>query len=117
MNKMLLQGTTASDGSVTITGERTISGLLVAVQWIDGDLADGVDAVLSTINSPAAATLLTLTNANNDALYYPRVVAHSNVGAAQTAVDQFQLIEGLPKLAITNGGGAKTGGCVIYWLE
>ena len=117
MNKMLLQGTTAADGSATINGSRTISGLLVAVQWIDGDLADGVDAVLSTVNTPSAATLLTLTDANNDALYYPRVVAHSNAGAAQASVDQLQLIEGLPRLAITNGGNAKTGGCVIYWVE
>lgn len=117
MNRMSLQGTTATDGTATITGDRYISGLLVAVQWIDGDFDNGVDAVLSTINSPAAATLLTLTDADNDALYYPRIVAHDNAGAAQSAVDQFQLLDGVPKLAITGGGSAKSGGCIIYWLE
>jgi hypothetical protein len=50
-------------------------------------------------------------------MYYPRVAAHDNAGAAQKAIDQFPLIDGTPKLAITSGGSAKTGGCVIYWWD
>ena len=117
MDRMYLSVTTATDGSATAYGDRSICGLLMAVQWVDGDLADGVDAVLSCENTPGAKTLLTLTNADDDATYYPRAVAHTAAGVAQTAYDQFIPIDGLLKLAVTNGGSAKSGGCIVYWLE
>jgi hypothetical protein len=121
LHEMRLVGTTAADGSATIIGERVVFGLLVAVQWIDGDLADGVDAVLSTIRHEAATTLLTLTNANDDALYYPRHLVHSEAGTALTGTSggdrAMPLICGVPQLGISSGGNAKTGGCIIVYQE
>src|SRR5512133_1944642 len=122
MHSMRLYGTTDGDGNATAIGSRSVRGLLYAVQWIDGNLADGVDGVLSTVNSDAAnANLLTLTNADNDALYYPRHVVHSEAGAALTGTSggdrAMPLLDGTPKLVISSGGATRAGGCVLYWVD
>lgn len=121
LTQIKLYDITASDGTKTITSDVRVKGKLFAVEWIDGDLADGVDAVLSCVRDDNATdiTLLTLTNANNDAIYYPRHQVHSNVGAALT-LDGTRiaytepLVNGFLKLAITDGGDTKTGGCIAY---
>jgi hypothetical protein len=116
-----LYGTTAAGGAVTVTAGSSVRCLLHAVEWIDGDLADGVDAVLSVDRDDDAPdyTLLTLTNADNDAVYYPRVIIHSETGAALTGTsggDRAKpVINGTLKLAITSGGDVKTGGAIVYY--
>jgi hypothetical protein len=121
MRWIKLVGTTATGGAATIQAVARAVGKLHAVEWIDGDLADGVDAVLSVVRDDNAAdyTLLTLTDADNDAVYYPRVLQHSELGAALTGTaggDRTQpIINGYLKLAITSGGDAKTGGCIVYF--
>jgi hypothetical protein len=118
-----LTGTTATGGGLTVTAVSRCAGKLHAVEWIDGDFADGVDAVLSVVRDDTAAdyTLLTLTNADNDAVYYPRVIIHSEAGAALTGTsggDRAQpIINGILKLAVTSGGDAKTGGCIVYYED
>ena len=116
MPRIVLQGTTSTGGAATITGPRAIHGLLFAVKYNLGDLASTTDAVLSTVNSLAAnANILTLTNASASAMYYPKTTAHDNAGAAQTAVDTYQVIDGVPKLVLAQGGNAKTGGVILYY--
>jgi len=93
--------------------------LLHAVEWIDGTLVDGVDAVLSCSARPlgmADKVLLTLTDANIDKTYYPRELEHSNVGVALTTY-ALMLVDGTLSLAVTAGGNAMTGGCVCYLIE
>lgn len=114
---------TASDGSATATAPVLEGiGLLHKVEWVDGTLADGVDAVLKCINRPSGIdeTLLTLTNADNDAVYYPRYIIHSEAGAALTGTsggDRAQgIVEGTFQLTVTNGGDTKTGAALIYYL-
>ena len=115
-----LIGTTAADGTATILSEASYNGKLFAVAWVDGTFEDGVDSVLSVTSTDSAVdyTLLTLTDANNDAMYYPRVVVHSEAGAALTGTsggDRAQpVINGRLKLAITSGGVSKTGGAIVY---
>lgn len=115
-----LIGTTIADESATILSESAYLGKLFAVAWVDGDFADGVDSVLSVTSTDSAVdyTLLTLTDANNDAMYYPRVVVHSEAGAALTGTsggDRAQfVINGRLKLAIASGGVSKTGGAIVY---
>jgi hypothetical protein len=94
------------------------SYLLFAVEWIDGDYADGVDAVLSCVNSVSGVdrTLLTLTDANNDKVYYPRHLEQDEVGGNLTS-RALPVVSGDLKLAIAQGGNAKTGGCVVYLVE
>ena len=111
-----LTGTTDGSQNATIVAERPVTGYLEMVDWIDGDLTDGVDAVLSSTltSSGTSQTLLTLTNANSDAVYYPGRVVDTTAGAAATGVYDRFVVDGYLSLAITSGGTSKTGGCIVY---
>ena len=118
-----LTATTIADGSATVNGEERVFGMLHAVEWIDGNFDDGVDATLSCQStvSGVAQTLLTLTNANDDAIYYPRAIVHSEAGAALTGTtggDRGRMIlNGKLRLVIAQGGNVKTGGCIVYYTK
>ncbi len=118
MNELRLTGATSAGGAATITATRPVLGLLFAVEWIDGDLADGVDAVLSVIQTGSAVdqTLLTLTDANADAWYYPRTTEDDPTGTA-LATYTYPVINGVMQLVIASGGDTKTGGCIVYYIE
>jgi hypothetical protein len=116
-----LYGTTDSSGDLTVTSTVGVEGFLHAVEWIDGAFADGVDAVLSVDRNDNAAdvTLLTLTDANSDAMYYPQTPAQDNVGTAVTfdgtnEIYTRQIVNGLLKLVVSDGGDTKAGGCIVY---
>lgn len=123
LSEFRLIGTTSAAGAVTVTAERPVKGYLDRVTWVDGTLADGVDAVLTVTNTPAEVneTLLTLTDANADAVYRPREVVHGNTGTALTGTaggDRVMpIVSGLLSLAITDGGSALTGGAIVYIVE
>ncbi len=112
-----LYGTTDSTGALMITATLPVEGLIHAVEWIDGDLADGVDATLSIDRDDDASdvTLLTLTDANTDKVYYPLVLASSSAGADLTAIYQRMFVNGRLKLVVANGGDSKSGGCIVYF--
>lgn len=116
-----LTGTTAADGSLTVLSEGVYNGELCAVQWIDGTFDNGVDAVLSVTNTDAGVdlTLLTLTDANDDAFYPVRAIAKDQAGATITYDGTNEVYTEIPvvgrlKLVVTAGGNAKTGGCIVY---
>lgn len=119
---VILVGTTAGGGSVTVTDTKSRTGLLYAAEWIDGTLADGVDATLTVQNteSGVVTTLLTLTNANDDAWYHVRHLVHDETGTALTGTaggDRVMpVINGTLQLAITSGGATNTGGCIVYYF-
>lgn len=123
LSEIRLIGTTSAAGAVTVTAERPVKGYLDRVTWVDGTLADGVDAVLTVTNTLAEVneTLLTLTDANADAVYRPREVVHGNTGTALTGTaggDRVMpIVSGLLSLAITDGGNALTGGAIVYIVE
>lgn len=117
-----LYGTTAADGTLTVTAGTKAQGILKSVEWIDGTFADGVDAVLSQIRDDNAAdiAMLTLTDANVDAVYYPRYAASDNAGAAISYAATFPIyvegfLNGTLKLVVSSGGNAKDGGCIVYY--
>ena len=122
INPIYIQVTTIADGSGNNTATIPAFGLLHAVEWVDGDFADGVDSVLSVTNTDSGvdSTLLTLTDANIDAWYYPRVALHDTAGAAVTydgtrpIYGRF-VVNGTLKLTVTSGGDTKTGGAVVYY--
>jgi len=110
-------GTDGTAGALTVTSNHKVVGLLKGIQWIDGDLADGVDAVISVDmddNAPDVI-LLTLTNADSDAWYYPKAVANDGTGSAIATEFVDLVINGKPKLVISSGGNGKSGGCIIYY--
>jgi hypothetical protein len=111
--------------AATVTGQRSSTGspyLLYAVEWVDTDFDAGVDAVLSVTSTPSGAdlTLLTLTNADNEVMYYPRHDAHTNAGAAivdgasLTGERVMPIVDGTLKLVVSAGGATKTGKCLVY---
>ena len=109
--------TTDSGGDATVTGE-AINGLLYAVEWVDGDLADGVDATLSMTQTPSGVdkTLLTLTDANSDAFYYPRESDHDNTGT-EGAGTVHPLLMGIPQVVVADGGNVASGAIILYWFR
>ena len=123
LKEAILVGTTSTAGAATINDTRATLGKLYAVEWIDGTLSDGVDAVLTCQNtaSGVAQTLLTLTDANDDDWYYPRDVVHDLAGGALTGTSggdrEPPVINGVLRLVIADGGSAKTGGCIVYYHE
>ena len=114
--------TTDGSGDATAYSEASYNGELVAVQWIDGDFADGVDGTLSVTSTDSGVdyTLLTLTDANNDAFYLTRGATSGATGAASlyaaagTAVNDKMPVVGKLKLVIAQGGATKTGGVVVF---
>jgi hypothetical protein len=115
-----LYGTTDSAGDLIVTADLPVVGLLHSVEWIDGSFAVGVDAVLSLDrdNDAVDITLLTLTNANADKVYYTRYLASDDAGAdLDTAGDATYtkgFVSGKLKLVVSDGGDTKSGGCIVY---
>jgi hypothetical protein len=101
-----------------------VLGCVEAVEWIDGTFDDGVDAVLSCVRNDDASdlTILTLTDANADKVYYPREQVHSNAGVALT-LDGTRIaftepiVNGFLKLVVASGGNVKVGGCIVTWIS
>ena len=116
-----LSGTTDTSGDLTVNATTPVIGLLYAIRWVDGTFANGVDAVISTQGHEASVTLLTLTNADDDAWYYPRDVVHSEAGAALLGTNggdrALPLMVGVPRMVVSNGGSTLTGGCILYYVE
>ena len=116
LRKIKLYGTVDASGDLTITSNVNLLGYLHQVRWIDGDLDDGIDAVLSVDSADGASpdiTLLTLTNANDDAIYFPRELEDDNAGSALVTYT-WPVVDGALKLVISDGGNAKSGGCIAY---
>ena len=120
LKEVRLYGTTSAGGALTVNGTHPVFGRLYAVRWIDGAFDDGVDAVISTQTHDAAATLLTLTDANNDAWYYPRDLVHDATGGALTGTSggdrEMYLLIGTPRVTVDEGGNA-TSGAITLILE
>lgn len=120
LKEMRLIGTTSAGGAVTINGGHLL-GQLYAVRWVVGTFDAGVDAVLTMENAQfsISTTILTLTDANASAIYYPRLVVHSEAGAALTGTSggdrELPLLDGVPKLVVAQGGNVKQGGAVLYY--
>ena len=111
--------TTDSSGDATVTvGLNNQPRLLYAVEWKLGTAVAGVDATFTTTNTDSAVdqTLLTLTNANANAWYYPRTLEEDEVGAALTTKG-FLVVNGDLKLVVAQGGATKTGAAIVYLVE
>lgn len=120
---MKLTGTTNAGGALTVNGEASINGLLYAIEWVVGTFAAGVDAVFTIQSTPSgvAYTVLTLTDANANAIYYPRKGVHSDTGAALTydgtrPVNDLPLIIGTPRMVVAQGGNTLTGSAILYYI-
>lgn len=110
--------TTGSNGSATgsATSTQVINGLLVAVYVDYTTQPSTTDVTIATLGKgPAPAqTLLTVTDSNTDAWYYPRAALHSTAGAALlyasggTAVTGYLPIDDHVTVSVAQGDSAKT---------
>lgn len=122
MEVIALMVTTNASGAGTVTAGRSVrhdtARALSAVEWVDGTFADGVDAVLSTVDTLSGVdkTLLTLTNANNDAWYLPRVAACDGTVGALVHYE-LPIVNGDLRLVVSSGGSVVTGGAYVYLTE
>ena len=125
LKELKLYGTTNASGALTVNASTPVFGLLYAVEWIDGTLDDGGTSTISCQNtaSGVANTLLTLANplSDADAWFYPRVLVHDATGGALTGTAggdrTMPIMNGVPRLVIASGGNAKSGGCILHYLE
>ena len=111
-----LSVTTDADGAATAQATTPVLGYLEAVEWVDGSLADGVDATVSVVSTSSGIdqTLLTLTDANDDAFYYPRAIIHNATGGTVTGEYTEYLVDGYLKLTVAQGGSVKAGNAIVY---
>ena len=104
----------SGDGSATVNIPG--SPLLYGVQYIKNNYADGVDMTLTTANSVIASTLLTITNMNASASYYPRVDSCGATGTALSANNTLIPLMGDVTITIRDGGNATSGTFVLWYL-
>ena len=118
LKEIRLAITTDGNGDATVTSPETTNGWLYAVQWDDGDLVDGVDAVLtlSGLGTGADVTVLTLTDTNVDKWFYPRILEHDETGADLTT-RTFYAIDGSLKVVVSDGGDTKSGTVLIRYFQ
>lgn len=117
IRKFTVDVTTASDGTATAYSPY-LSGYIESIQYVKTDFADGVDF---TITSEATGeTIWTESDVNSAVIKHPRAATHSTAGVAAlyaaggTAVnDRIALGRDRVKIAIAQGGNAKTGSFVI----
>lgn len=121
MESVTLEVTTNGSGVGSVQAARGFgtgfARFLVMADWRKGTFANGVDAVLSVVDSDGNENaLLTLTDANSNARYYVRTDEHDNAGSADTSTTLY-VIDGALKLSVTSGGDTKTGKMVVYLLD
>lgn len=119
INKTTISITTAADGSATVYSE-AIYGLLYAVNFVKGTLADTADLTVSTSGGGFDNTILTLTNltTSNDGVYYPRADNCDSAGAVSTgAGNVMPLLDGTVKVVVAEGGNAVSGSVVLSWID
>lgn len=116
MRDVKLSFTTDASGAATAISPDLSGTKLVAVEWIDGDLTDGVDGVFSIIDrhSGIDRALITLTDANSDAYYHVGAAVYGVTGAAVTNSYTPPIIDGKIKLVVASGGSAKSGAAYLF---
>lgn len=126
MSKLAVQSfalVTDAGGNATVLGEMSLNGARIyAVEFVLGTLTSGaVDVTLSDTSAPGGVskTLLTLTNAAANAVYYLRLLAHGETGAALTGTaggDRVMpLVTGRLQVVVAQGGNVLTGSLHVWY--
>ncbi len=110
--------TVGSAGSASGSGHvATPFGELVAVH-LDFDATNApstTDTTVTSVGNPATLTILTLTNVNTDAWYFPKTQDHNNVGAAVTGSYSNPLLHGGIDIAVAQAdAGTDTVVATVY---
>jgi len=113
---------TDGSGDSTDTAEMGISGRLYALEWVDGDCANGVDitVTLTSRSSGVSHQIFQADNVNDDAIYYPRAALHDTSAVSVTydgsnEIYDLVVVNGIPQLIVAAGGATKTCECLLYY--
>jgi hypothetical protein len=115
MRDVRLTFSTDGDGAATASHVPEFAKLY-AVEWLDGDLANGVDATVTITNRATGVdrTVLTLTNADNDAFYHVGAGVYDAAGGTIAGSYVPVIVDGTLTVTVANGGSAKAGGIRFY---
>lgn len=108
---------------VTATGESSALSealppcALYAVQFVDGNLSDGVDATLTAEQGDLSIPLLVKENFNTDSMYYPRVAENLNTDGSALTNYTMPVVAGKLKVLFANGGTGNSGSVIFYLIE
>lgn len=114
MQIIRLDVTTDTAGDGTTTHSEHVQGYLYAVQFIDGDFADGVDVDIDCVHGDLTYVLMDKDNFNTDQMAYPRILEHLNTDGSDLATHCEILVNGKPKATVAAGGSVKTGAFLLY---
>ncbi|SHF05165.1 hypothetical protein SAMN02745157_1522 [Kaistia soli DSM 19436] len=116
MRRILVNVTTAADGTATVLSPK-VSGKLHSITYLkDGTTAftDGVDFTITA--NVSGENLWTESNVNAGTTRYPRAPTHTQAGAAAlyaaggvAVLDKIGLANDQAKIQIAQGGNAKKG--------
>lgn len=108
---------TASDGTATAYSP-TFTGKINAIIYTKTDFASGVDFTITA--EATGQTLWTESDVNSSKTVAPRQATHSTAGAAslyaatgQPVLDGIAMANDRVKIAIAQGGNAKTGNFIV----
>ena len=117
IRKFTVPVTTAADGSATVYSP-FLSGFIESIQYVKTDFANGVDFSIAT--EATGEAIWTESDVNAGVIKHPRAATHSTAGVAAlyasagVAVnDRIALGRDRVKIAIAQGGNAKSGAFVI----
>lgn len=124
LKRMVLSFTTASTGSATVDGERSVQGKLYALEYQPGDTNTGAVLTATCENGVTSAPLLTKTGAGTaNSIFYPRSLAHyaSNGSQLHTptsgSVVEQPLLSGVPRIVIASSGSGATGKVILFYED
>lgn len=110
-----LTGTTAADGSLTLTADSMENGFLEKVVSVHDDAAATADFTITNESAVSEAILTKTDQAQADAVWYPRTLANKIADAsAFTDVAEKIFVTGKFKVVVAQGGNAATVRFLIY---
>lgn len=109
--------TTDASGDAVSTVSIDRPALLYGIEYIKTDYADGVDLTVATGGSVLSKTLLTVTNMNAAEQFYLRDSSCGATGTVSTDALIMPPIFGNLTFTIAQGGNAKSGTFVIWYIE
>ena len=117
MKEIKLAVTTDGSGDGSATSTESVSGVLYAVQLVDGDYADGVDVTITCEQQDLSIPILVKANFNTDQMLYPRVVEVLNTDGSALGTNGHPLVNGYMKAVVAQGGATKSGSFYCYIVE
>lgn len=115
MRDVRLSFTCNGSGAASASTDDLSGYKLTHVQWIDGNLADGVDATLAVTSRPGGVdrTVMTLTDANNDITMAVGEPVYGSDGATIAGSYVPIMVDGKLTITVASGGSATSGGVIL----